>query len=90
MYNQPSDSLTFQQFWVLLSKTTKKLSEKNAKNLSNKIIKMAPKNSKNQIKLMQIFSNFSENMKNLKKKWKMGLNDGILDFEGRNPTRSPF
>ena len=39
------------------------------------------------IKLMQKFSNFS--MKN-KKKWKMGLNDEILDFEGRSFVRSPF
>jgi len=38
---------------------------------------------------MQKFSDFSENMKILKK-WKMGLNDGILDFEGRSPVRSPF
>ena len=38
---------------------------------------------------MQIFSDFSENMENLKK-LKMGLNDGILDFEGRSPVRSPF
>jgi len=29
-------------------------------------------------------------MKNLKRKRKMGLNDGILDFEGRSPIRSPF
>jgi len=36
---------------------------------------------------MQIFSDFSENMENLKK-LKMGLNDGILDFEGRSPVRS--
>jgi len=39
--------------------------------MSNKIIKnikIPPKNSKNQIKLMQIFSDFSENMKNFKKK----------------------
>jgi len=28
MYNQSSDSLTIQQFWVLLLKTTKKLSKK--------------------------------------------------------------
>jgi len=35
--------------------------------MSNKIIKIPPKNSKNQIKLMQIFLDFSENMKNLKK-----------------------
>jgi len=88
MYNQPSDSLTFQQFWVLLLKTTKKLSKKNAKNLSNKNkkIKKAPKNSKNQIKLMQIFSDFSWEYEKLK----MGLNDGILDFEGRSPIRSLF
>jgi len=38
---------------------------------------------------MQIFLDFSENIKNFKK-WKMGLNDGILDFEGRNPIRSLF
>jgi len=44
-------------------KNKKKLSKKNAKNQSNKIIKIQPKNSKNQIILMQIFSEFSENMK---------------------------
>jgi len=38
---------------------------------------------------MQIFSDFSENMKN-KKKLKMGLNNGILDFEGQSFVRSPF
>jgi len=32
---------------------------------------------------------FFENMKKFKK-WKIGLNDGILDFEERNPTRSSF
>jgi len=32
---------------------------------------------------MQIFSDFSENMK--KKNEKMGLNNEILDFEGRTP-----
>jgi len=72
MYNQQSESLTFQQFWILLLKTTKN-KVKTAKNLSNKIIKIPPKNSKSKIKLMQIFSDFSENMKNYKKKWKMGL-----------------
>jgi len=45
-------------------KNNKKKPSKNAKNLSNKIIKITPKNFKNQIKLMQIFSDFSENMKN--------------------------
>jgi len=38
---------------------------------------------------MQIFSDFFENMK-IKKKWKMDLYDGILDFEERSPVRSPF
>jgi len=38
---------------------------------------------------MQIFSDFSENKKNFKK-WKMGLNDGILDFEGQSPVRRSF
>jgi len=32
---------------------------------------------------------FFENMKNKKNK-KMGLNDKILDFEGRSPARSFF
>jgi hypothetical protein len=72
----------------LLLKTTENQSKK-CKNLSNKIIKIPQKNFKNQIKLVQLFSDFSENMKNFKKK-KFGLNDGILDFEGRSPVRSPF
>jgi len=38
---------------------------------------------------MQIFSDFYENMKNFKK-WKIGLNDEILDFEGRGPIKSLF
>jgi len=33
---------------------------------------------------MQIFLDFSENMKSKKSK-KMGLNNEILDFEGRSP-----
>ena len=32
--------------------------------MSNKIIKIPAKNSKNKIKIMQIFSDFSENMRN--------------------------
>jgi len=51
MYNQQSESLTFQQFWILLLNTTK-IKVKNAKNVSNKYRK---KKSKNQIKLMQFF-----------------------------------
>jgi len=45
----------------------------------HKNIKIEPKNSKNQIKLMQMFSNFSEKMKNLKKmkngskRWNFGF-----------------
>ena len=38
--------------------------------MSNKNIKIPPKNSKNQIKLMQIFSEFSENMKRKKNGYK--------------------
>jgi len=34
---------------------------------------------------MQFFSDFSENIKTLKK---MGRNDGLLNFEGSNPIRS--
>ena len=64
-------------------KKQQKKTKKNAKNMSNKTIKIPPINSKNQIKLLQFFSDFSENVKDLNK-IKMSLNDRILDFEGRS------
>jgi len=38
---------------------------------------------------MQMFSDFSKNMKS-KKNLKIGLNDEILDFEGRSPFYESF
>jgi len=43
MYNQQSEFLPYQQFGILLLKTTKKQSKKNDKSLSNKIIKLPQK-----------------------------------------------
>jgi len=39
---------------------------------------------------MQFFSDFCENTKKFQKKWKIGLNDIILDFEGQYPVISPL
>jgi len=76
MYNQQSESLTFQQFWILILKTTKN-KVKNAKN-----IKIPPKSSKNQIKLMQIFPDFSEYVKIKKmKNWSIRWNFGFWGAE---------